>query len=151
MICNRCDGDFDLGMFYSKDKTCKECRKSMVKENRNKNIEYYRAFDRARGNIPKRIAARKAYQVTEAGRAASSRANKSWIDRNLVKRSSAVIVGNAVRDGKLFKPDTCSECGKGGRIHGHHDDYTKPLDVRWLCPQCHSDWHKTNGEGANAR
>ena len=32
-----------------------------------------------------------------------------------------------------------------------HDDYDKPLIVRWLCRMCHCKWHKANGEGANPR
>ncbi len=56
----------------------------------------------------------------------------------------------AVRTGQLV-PQACEGCGaedtlKGGRrsVQAHHDDYNKPLDVRWFCPACHHAWHKTN-------
>lgn len=29
-------------------------------------------------------------------------------------------------------------------INAHHDDYSKPFNVRWLCPQHHREWHKNN-------
>lgn len=56
---------------------------------------------------------------------------------------------DALRRGELTRPDCCEQCGRGGTakdgrslIQGHHDDYNKPLDVRWLCQSCHHEWHK---------
>ena len=43
-----------------------------------------------------------------------------------------------LRAGNIQKPDTCSECGgTQPRIEAHHSDYTKPLDIIWLCTPCH--------------
>ena len=42
-----------------------------------------------------------------------------------------------VKRGKVKKPKRCELCGGRGKLHGHHHDYDKPLDVRWLCPPCH--------------
>ena len=36
----------------------------------------------------------------------------------------------------------CEVCGAWAEMH--HDDYSKPKDVRWLCPQHHRDWHDEN-------
>lgn len=61
------------------------------------------------------------------------------------------VLEKAVLYGKLHNPEKCSSCGDAGRftdgrtaIQGHHDDYNKPLDVRWLCQGCHHEWHKHN-------
>jgi len=58
----------------------------------------------------------------------------------------------AVTQGKMSRPTACEECAveerkmRDGRsnIQAHHDDYNKPLDVRWLCQPCHHEWHKHN-------
>lgn len=61
------------------------------------------------------------------------------------------IVESAIKKGILSNPHICSCCEssdkfKDGRtsIQAHHDDYDKPLKVRWLCQKCHHQWHKTN-------
>lgn len=42
-----------------------------------------------------------------------------------------------------MRPSNCSKCGKPHpKVHGHHSDYSKPLDVIWLCPSCHMKLHR---------
>lgn len=45
----------------------------------------------------------------------------------------------AIKTGKLKKLP-CEVCGSPD-TEGHHDDYSKPLDVRWLCPFHHKEYH----------
>ena len=50
----------------------------------------------------------------------------------------------AVLRGQLVKPKTCEGCGvrfPSRKLHGHHDDYRRPLVVRWLCDGCHRRHH----------
>jgi len=93
---------------------------------------------------------RRKYAQTEAGKAAGSKAKRKWIEKNTVKRATHILIGNALRSGKIKKPVSCEECACCDTLHGHHDDYAKPLDVRWLCSICHAEWHDKNGEGLNA-
>lgn len=51
-------------------------------------------------------------------------------------------VYRAVKEGRLDKPPTCQGCNMGGRIEGHHMNYSKPLEVVWLCTGCHANYHE---------
>jgi len=52
------------------------------------------------------------------------------------------VVSRARACGEL-RHQPCERCG-ATPVHAHHDDYTRPLDVRWLCPACHRLWHRDN-------
>ncbi|HEC73154.1 MAG TPA: hypothetical protein ENI26_02140 [Methylophaga aminisulfidivorans] len=91
--------------------------------------------------------ARREYARTEAGKQAATKAKVSYIQRNPTKRQAHNQVANALRDGRLEK-QPCEVCGEK-EVHAHHDDYAKPLDVRWLCNKHHNEWHRIHGEAAN--
>ena len=92
-----------------------------------------------------RLARQKAYRTTPKGRAAHRRASREWIEKNLVKRAAHILVGNAIKSGALVR-QSCEVCGSG-RAQAHHDDYTKPLEVRWLCRKHHLEHHKGDFHG----
>ena len=147
-ICFKCNKEKKITEFYKHDKMadgylgkCKECTKKDALQYREKNIERIRRCDRKRGNLPHRIAARNNYAKTDNGRIAGSRAKKKWIKRNPERRAAHTLLENAIRKGKI-KKQPCERCGSTYRIHGHHDDYCKPLEVIWLCPKCHATQHK---------
>ena len=56
------------------------------------------------------------------------------------KERARNILIEAVLSGKV-KRKRCEKCGKI-RAQGHHDDYTNPLKVRWLCALHHNEFHK---------
>jgi len=105
-------------------------------------------YDKKRLRDPKRMAARRDYQKTAKGKIAHNAAAKRWVEKNIIKRSAHIMVGNAIKSG-LLKRLPCEVCGNKNS-HGHHDDYSKQLDVRWLCDFHHNEWHRENGEGLNA-
>lgn len=48
----------------------------------------------------------------------------------------------AVKSGRLKKPPFCQRCEQETQdLEAHHDDYSKPLDVQWLCVPCHTTVH----------
>ena len=59
----------------------------------------------------------------------------------LLRRRVRAITMKAVYNGRLPRPAVCSQCG-GPRPQAHHADYSKPLDVLWLCLKCHRRTHR---------
>lgn len=60
-------------------------------------------------------------------------------DKSRIRARS--ILTQAVRRQKIARPALCSDCGGGGTIEAHHTDYSRPLDVVWLCQLCHAARH----------
>lgn len=64
-----------------------------------------------------------------------------WRRANQTKYQAHLVVQQALNRGDLVR-QPCEVCGTTeGRIDAHHDDYSKPLDVRWLCRSHHSRLH----------
>ena len=66
-----------------------------------------------------------------------------WAESHPVARVAGRAVTRAVRDGVLSRPDTCTLCRRVTRVVGHHEDYTKNLDVEWVCASCHKKIHSS--------
>lgn len=58
-------------------------------------------------------------------------------DMRLFRRAVMQLCIRAVRIGLLERRATCEQCGATGRIQAHHYDYSRPLEVEWLCQRCH--------------
>ncbi len=147
--CFKCGSELPRTEFYKHPmmsdgllSKCKTCTKRDVRENRLANIEHYKEFDKKRAMLPHRVAERKAYQATDRGKEAARKGSRNYVIRNPVKKSATTAVNNAIRDGRLVK-HPCEVCGNP-KAQAHHDDYGKPLEVRWLCTAHHAAWHKAN-------
>ena len=85
---------------------------------------------------------REAVRVLDRARYAMGR-HKAY-PKDPEKATARQILNRAVRRGEIVKPAVCSQCNRGGdysRIEAHHDDYSRPLDVVWLCAVCHRRKH----------
>jgi len=78
-------------------------------------------------------------------------AGKKQNRQERAERSRAYWITNqAIKAGDLVVPDGCERCGAEDRgthngrrwIQAHHEDYSKPLDVIFLCAPCHKAVHK---------
>ena len=142
MHCKQCQMEKDATAFYASNKTrCKECIRASVRANRLDKIDYYRAFDRARGSQPHRVAARKEYQRTPAFAESHEAAVKRWGARHPERKKASTAVHRAIRDGKLIPWPVCAIPDCCGKPHAHHPDYSRPLDVVWLCDKHHKEVH----------
>ncbi len=108
---------------------CKGCAKKDANEHRLKNLDRIRAYDRQRGKLPHRIKA-------------TVKCVRRYRKTHPLRYAANTLLRNAVRGGKIKKPERCSMCNAKTKLMGHHEDYYKPLNVVWACQICHKKLHK---------
>jgi len=148
MECKLC-GETDSNEFYVSNNTkCKACIRKAVIKNRLENASYYHNYDRNRPNAKERNEKfKKAEEIRRKDplfREKRNALSRQWSAKNTIKRAAHIICGNAIRDGRLTKMP-CEVCGEL-IVDAHHDDYEKPMVVRWLCHLHHSEHHKIERE-----
>ena len=63
--------------------------------------------------------------------------SKKYPEKILARR----LVREAIKRGDIVRKP-CVKCGEK-KAQAHHDDYSKPLEVRWLCSLCHTKHHRS--------
>lgn len=129
--CFRCGQTKPLTEFYEHPRMadgrlnkCKECARRDVRARRSETIEARREYDRRR------------FQEQP------QRRDRRLLEPEKVHARRAVT--EALKRGTLTR-QPCEGCGSTERVQGHHDDYAKQLDVRWLCTRCHGIEHRRTG------
>lgn len=79
----------------------------------------------------------KRYKMTENGKKRTYEAISKY-HRNNIDKVKARYKARYYNQ----PPTNCSKCGVFGDVDGHHEDYSKPLEVLWLCRQCHANIHQ---------
>ena len=133
-VCFKCNVNKPLEDYYKHPNMedghlnkCKECAKKDSLENRGKNIDRVRAYDRERSKLPERIAKNLCV-------------NRLWRKADCRRTAAHNAVHRAVKAGTLHK-QPCERCGSEKSL-AHHEDYDYPLLVMWLCQPCHKQRHK---------
>ncbi len=140
--CNKCHAVLAESAFYKHkqtrdrlDPTCKECKKA-----------YQRQYQDGRSAsdiewVLKERQRKREYQRRK-GTAYVPEKHINYIKatarRNPEKFAAQVLFRNAVARGAIQR-QLCEKCGK--KAQGHHDDYSKPFEVRWLCVKHHAEHH----------
>lgn len=106
--------------------SCKDCRKA------------YERIRAEKGLTQEGV--RRRYHTNPRYKEHAARQAKKWIEKYPDKAKAQQLVSTAIRSGRLQK-QPCEVCGSTTRIHAHHDDYGKSLDVRWLCALHHMREH----------
>lgn len=73
-----------------------------------------------------------------------TRSRRSTADQAFVRLVARVAAATrrAIQDGRLTRPDACSQCARTGAVlDAVHEDYLEPLRVVWLCRRCHLRWN----------
>lgn len=95
---------------------------------------YQRNLERARKLS---LEATKRYNSTEKGRKKRNERTNNWEKKNPEKRRAQEKLQYWVKTGKIQKPSYCSKCNLECKVQAHHFDYSKPLEVLWICARCH--------------
>jgi len=91
----------------------------------------------AKENRDKKRKSNSAYSARNSSNRAAQTAK--YRKNNPEKRLAHQAVQTAIRNGTIQKQ--CCEVCDDVKAHAHHDDYSKPLHVRWLCHTHHMEHH----------
>lgn len=146
--CRTCGNDYEPNArdIQKSDFQCHQCKREYMKE--------WRERRKAIGNpvqstkMPREYHARyeREYFSSEENRSRRNANAKQYRNGDLRHHHEARwAVSHAIASGSMIKRP-CEICGEA-KVDAHHDDYSKPLEVRWLCRKHHNELHaKAKGE-----
>lgn len=133
-ICSRCH--LEKNDFYPYKKTiCKDCVKKYDRE-RYKNEDRKKYLKDFHNEYMKNEDNRKRHSKLSIKFAAE------WAKNNPEKIRTHYLLKYHVKKGHIIKPGTCSYCNNKDKIEAHHEDYSKPFSIVWLCRTCHKRYHR---------
>ncbi len=131
-------GDYKLHYFMDMTKECRVCHNS-------KNInDFYRDKTKRDGyqNSCKKCDNERTAKYHQAHPEKPNEVKLAYIAKFPNRQKARTLVSQAIKKGLLVRKK-CEIC-ESDKSQAHHDDYTKPLDVRWLCSLHHIQWHQIN-------
>lgn len=142
-ICRHCSGKFEAKdwQISKSDFECDPCRRA-------RQANYRLARKLAGIPVVSGRMSREYHQAYEADyfKDPANRERRNELMRSYAKahgtkehHAARWKVHRALKAGSLMRCP-CEVCG-ADKTHAHHDDYSKPLDVRWLCPMHHREHH----------
>jgi len=170
IVCKQCNKEQDIKNFYGWNRPCKACSTINMREYRKRNREVYlekahKYYEQNKEHIKGLMKTRAVIKKVEIAAKAKVYATnhkeqiKEWIKENpgVIKKAQDKYRANhknksklksqyaikwQVKAGKIIPPCCCSICNDSTSIlHAHHPDYSKALEVIWVCPVCHKLQH----------
>ena len=158
-MCKECKKEYSRQHQIVNKEQCIEACRRWKSNNREKCIEYDRRYRLS--NKEKCMEATRRWRLAnpEQRREANRRwraynrdyyieYSKNYKRKYPLKRKAIKMVETAIKSG-IISRHPCEICGSEYDIHAHHDDYAKPIEVRWLCRTHHMQWHAEHGPGIN--
>lgn len=108
------------------DSYCKDCRRKHNKKN------FKQFYGKNRDKV---LEQQREYSKTEKGKIKSRNNQKKMYLKHRDKFNARYKVHEAIKKGLIIKKP-CGICGKV-KVEAHHEDYSKPLEVIWLCQKHH--------------
>jgi hypothetical protein len=118
---------------------CRECTKARIAKHREANLDRIREYDRNRPNFEVRRI------KNNENRKLRGHMWKKIQESDPLKQKARRAVQYALKTGRI-KVEPCERCGFAIGVHAHHEDYSKPLDIMWLCRTCHGERHREINE-----
>lgn len=150
-LCRECNVEKPLSEFYvhgqMKDghlNKCKHCVKARIDKYLKANPDKKKQWALNYANSETGLKKAKAYLSTEKGKAVRKNKTNNYRKNHPIRDRARYLVSYEIQCGRLIRPNVCSCCNAECKPHGHHDNYTKPLEVEWLCEPCHKLWHRQN-------
>jgi len=82
------------------------------------------------------------WRKTDKGKASIATTYAEQKKKHPEKYKARTTLNNALAKGKISKPDACERCGvPAEKLAAHHHDYSRPLEVAWVCYSCHVELH----------
>lgn len=149
-VCGKCKTEKTIDQFGQKKShngkfyptfMCRTCSTQSSKEWAAKNPDKRKAIWRRHAEVNRESYAEANRRYFQRHRERRMEAMQRYWAANPGKRAARHAVAYALQTGRLTRKP-CEECGSEKRVHAHHHDYDKPLDVKWLCSLCHGKEHR---------
>lgn len=150
--CFKCGETKQIELFYRHPQTadkhlnkCKACTDRDVRLYRETHREQVQQrklawYDANQDRLRQRDRDEYRALTPEAKRERATEIRQKHRQRHPDRYRARLCVYRAVRSGKLVR-QPCEVCGKLP-VEAHHEDYTKPLEVHWLCREHHGETRK---------